>query len=188
MRELTESRARIVATWDRERRRLERDLHDGVQQQLMGIRIKLRLTADRVEDKELAARLVAIGEDVDTAVEELRTVARRIYPPALATFGLADALRSYARRSGVALVVEDEGIGRCPSAVEAAIYFCATEAVRSAGSATIVLGRDDRGLRFEIAGVAVGADDRVTVMRDRIGAVGGELEITASTVRGSVPL
>ena len=185
--EVRESRARIVAAHDRERRDVERELHDGPQQRLMGIRIKLRLTADRVEDRELAERLEAIGEEVDRAVEELRMVAHRIYPPVLSAFGLAEALRAFAIRARIPLVVEDAGIGRCASPVEEAIYTCATEAAQSGGSATITLGLDDRDLHFAIAGADVNGD-RLTVMRDRIGAVGGVLEITASTVRGSVPL
>jgi signal transduction histidine kinase len=207
LRELAESRARIVAAYDRERRKLERDLHDGVQQQLMGVRIKLRMTAERVEDTELAARLETIGTDVDSVVEEVRTLARGIYPPVLSAFGLADALRSFAIRARIPIVVEDEGIGRCASTVEAAIYACSTEAVQyvrehggSGARVTITLRHDRRRLRFAIAGDGVGVDtpgaaggDRLTVMRDRIGAVGGMLEIASSpgqgtTVRGSVPL
>jgi signal transduction histidine kinase len=207
LRELTESRARLVAAFDRERRKLERDLHDGVQQRLMGIRIKLRMTGERVEDTELAARLEAIGTDVDSVVEELRTLVCGIYPPVLSTYGLADALRSFAIRARIPIVVDDEGIGRCASPVEAAIYSCSTEAVqnvvehRETGArVTITLGRDRRRLRFAIAGDGVGVEtpgaaggDRLTVMRDRIDAVGGLLEIASSpgqgtTVRGSVPL
>jgi signal transduction histidine kinase len=207
LRELTESRARIVAAHDRERRKLERDLHDGVQQRLMGVRIKLRMTAESVEDAELGARLEAIGTDVDSVVEEVQTLARGIYPPVLSAFGLADALRSFAIRARIPIVVEDEGIGRCASPVEAAIYSCSTEAVQyvsehggSGACVTITLGHVRRCLRFAIAGDGVGVDapgaaggDRLTVMRDRIGAVGGVLEVVSSpghgtTVRGSVPL
>jgi len=207
LRELTESRARIVAAHDRERRKLERDLHDGVQQRLMGVRIKLRMTAESVEDTELAARLEAIGTDVDRVVEEVRTLAHGIYPPVLSAFGLADALRSFAIRARIPIVVEDEGIGRCASPVEAAVYACSTEAIQyvrehggSRARVTITLGHDRQGLRFAIAGDGVGVDtpgatggNRLTVMRDRIGAVGGVLEIASSpghgtTVRGSVPL
>lgn len=206
-RELAESRARIVAAEDRERRKLERDLHDGVQQRLMGVQVKLRMTAERVEDTELAARLEAIGTDVDGVVEAVRVLARGIYPAVLSACGLADALRSFAIRAPIPIVVEDEGIGRCASPVEAAIYSCSTEAaqyVREHGGrrarVTITLGHDRGCVRFAIAGDGVDVDtpgaasgNRLTVMRDRIDAVGGVLEIVSApghgtTVRGSVPL
>jgi signal transduction histidine kinase len=207
LRELTASRARLTEASDRERRKLERDLHDGAQQRLMAIQIKLRLVADLTEDERLVEQLDAIGVDAKRAVEELRTLAHGIYPASLRSFGLTSALRSFALQTPIPVAVHDEGIGRCPRTVETAIYFCSTEAVQNAlkhagdgARVTITLGRHERRVDFAIADDGVGMaappardSEGMTGMRDRIGAVGGELEIVSSygagtTVRGSVPL
>ena len=206
--ELHASRARIVETAEQERRRLERDLHDGAQQRLVAIRIRLGLVADSLDDPKLAAQLDAIGTQSEEAIEDLRALAHGIYPPTLQDFGLGGALRTFAMTASTpAMEVDDEGIGRCSPTVEAAIYFCATEAVQNAtkhaGSharVTITLGRDEQRVHFAVADDGVGIDnpssadgDGLTSMRDRIAAVSGELEITSTpghgtTVRGSVPL
>jgi signal transduction histidine kinase len=207
LRELTASRARLSEASDRERRKLERDLHDGAQQRLMAIQIKLRMAEDRTQDQRLADELEAIGADAEQAVEELRMLAHGIYPPVLRSYGLAEALRASAMTAPIAVVVEDDGTGRCPRTIEAAIYFCAMEAIQNvikhAGEAarvTITLGRDRRRVRFAIADDGVGMAEPASRdgegligMRDRIGAVGGELEIVSApgagtTVRGTVPL
>jgi signal transduction histidine kinase len=189
--ELTASRSRLMAAVDRERRGLERDLHDGAQQRLMAIQIKVRLAQDRTIDEELATQLEAIGMDAELAVAELRSVAQSIYPPGLRAFGLADALRSFAMTAPLSITVDDEGLGRCARAVEAAIYFCATEAVQHFEDArvTITLGRDSERVRFAITTDGVEMEPPIA-MHDRIGAVGGELEIVGhgTTMRGSVPL
>jgi signal transduction histidine kinase len=207
LRELTVSRGRLTEASDRERRKLERDLHDGAQQRLMALQIKLRLAKERTRDQRLADDLEAIGADAERAVEELRTLAHGIYPPVLRTFGLADALRGYALSATIPVTVRDDGIGRCPRTIEAAIYFCAMEAVQNAtkhagdgARVAITLGRDGERARFAIAddgagmaGTASRDGEGLVGMRDRIGAVGGELEIVSSpgagtTVRGAVPL
>jgi signal transduction histidine kinase len=205
--ELHESRARLTEASDRERRKLERDLHDGAQQRLTGIQVRLRMVQERVDGGELADALDAIGDDATAAVEELRALAHGIYPPVLRDYGLADALRSFGLRAPIAVDVRDDGIGRCARTVEAAIYFCAMEAVQNAtkhaGSharVTITLGRDRERVRFAVADDGVGMDpsaadgegDGLTSMRDRIGAVSGELEITSTpgrgtTIRATVP-
>ena len=205
--ELHASRARLTEAGDRERRKLERDLHDGAQQRLMAIQIKLRLVEERIGDRELAAQLDAIGDEAAESVEELRALAHGIYPPALRQFGLVDALRAFAMTAQVPIEIVDDGIGRCARTVEAAIYFCAMEAVQNAtkhaGSharVTITLGRDRERVRFAVADDGVGMDpsaadgdgDGLTSMRDRIGAVSGELEITSTpgrgtTIRATVP-
>jgi signal transduction histidine kinase len=205
--ELHASRARLTEAADRERRKLERDLHDGAQQRLMAIQIRLRLMEERIEDRELAAQLDAIGDEAAESVEELRALARGIYPPALLQFGPVDALRAFARTAQVPIEIVDDGIGRCAPTVEAAIYFCAMEAVQNAtkhaGSharVTITLGRDGERVRLAVADDGVGMDpsaadgdgDGLTSMRDRIGAVSGELEITSTpgrgtTIRATVP-
>jgi len=206
--ELHASRTRIVETAEQERRRLERDLHDGAQQRLMAIRIRLGLVAESIDDPELTAKIDSISAQAEETIEELRALAHGIYPPTLQDFGLVSALRSFAMTTPTpAMEFVDEGIGRCSPTVEAAIYFCATEAVQNAtkhaGSharVTITLGRDQQRAHFVVADDGVGMDnpwvadgDGLTSMRDRIGAVSGELEITSlpghgTTVRGSVPL
>lgn len=205
--ELRRSRLRIAETGDRERRRLERDLHDGAQQRLMAIQIKLRMLQDSTEDQEIAGQLEAIGIDAEAAVEELRSLAQGIYPPVLRDYGLADALRAFAMLTPTRIAIVDNGIGRCPRAIESAIYFCSMEAIQNvvkhAGDevrATATLGRDGGRATFAIADDGVGMDtsapgdgDGLGGMRDRIGAVGGELRIASTpgvgtTVRGTVAL
>src|SRR5262249_59167520 len=105
--EVVESRARIAEAGDRERRKLERDLHDGAQQRLMGIQIKLRLVEQRVRDPELVAELDAIGEDAAESVEELRALAHGIYPPALWQFGPVGALRAFALTAQIPIEIVD---------------------------------------------------------------------------------
>jgi signal transduction histidine kinase len=141
------------------------------------------------------------------SVEELRALAHGIYPPALRQFGLVDALRAFAMTAQIPIAIADDGIGRCSRTVEAAIYFCVMEAVQNvtkhAGSGarvTIVLGRDRQRVRFAVADDGVGMDDPsaavgegLTSMRDRIGAVSGELEISSARgqgtiVRGTIPV
>ena len=107
--ELHASRARLTEAGDRERRKLERDLHDGAQQRLMAIQIKLRLVEERIEDRELAAELDAIGEDAAESVEQLRALARGIYPPALRQLGPVGALRAFAMTAQVPIKVVDDG-------------------------------------------------------------------------------
>jgi signal transduction histidine kinase len=205
--ELRTSRARLAATADRERRKLERDLHDGAQQRLMAIQIKLRLVEEHVRDPELAAKLDEISDDAAASVEELRALAHGIYPPALLQFGLVAALRHFSMSAHLPIEIVDEGIGRCSPATEAAIYYCAMEAMQNAtkhaGSharVTITLGRDRQRVRFAVSDDGVGMNgpssadgEGLTGMRDRIGAVNGEVEITSmsgrgTTVMGTVPL
>jgi signal transduction histidine kinase len=207
LRELSASRARLTEASDSERRKLERDLHDGAQQRLMAIQIKLRLAKERTRDQRLAEDLEAIGVDAEQAVEELRRLAHGIYPTVLRNFGVAEACQAFALRAPIPVTVDDTGIGRCPRTVEAAIYFCTMEAVQNvikhAGDGarvTITLGRDGQHVRFAIADDGVGIaspasrdGEGLIGMRDRIGAVGGELDIISSrgagtTVRGTAPV
>jgi signal transduction histidine kinase len=116
--EVVESRARIAEAGDRERRKLERDLHDGAQQRLMAIQIKLRLVEQRVRDPELAAKLDEISDDAAASVEELRALAHGIYPPALWQFGLVAAMRHVAMTAHIPIEIVDEGIGRCSPSTE----------------------------------------------------------------------
>jgi signal transduction histidine kinase len=201
-----QSRARLVEASDRERRKLERDLHDGAQQRLMAVQIKLRVAEEQTDDPSLQRKLDAVGVEAAEAVEELRTLAHGIYPLVLRSGGLVRALRSLAMRAPIPVSVIDEGIGRCSPSVEAAIYFCSAEAVQNAVkhagshvSAVVTLGRDHDRINFAISddgvGIAQSASargDGLMGMRDRVGAAGGELEVVSSpgkgtTVRGTIP-
>jgi signal transduction histidine kinase len=199
LRALAESRARLVTASDRERRRLERDLHDGAQQRLTAIQIRLRLAAERVEDEQLAAQLEAISRDAKAAVDELRELSHGIYPTVLRSAGPAMALRALAMRATIPVLVSDGGIGRYPSPVEAAIYFCCAEAVQNAtkhagdgATVAVSLAPFPDGIRFTVSDDGVGMSesrgttgDGLVGMRDRIGAVGGELEISSAPGRGT---
>jgi signal transduction histidine kinase len=198
--ELRNSQARTAESAQRERLRVERDLHDGAQQRLMAIQVKLRLAEQRVLDVELSRRIEDIRAEAAEAVDELRALAHGIYPSALRDGGLADGLRSLAMRAAIPVSMSDEGVGRCSGAIEANVYFCALEAVQNASKhagpgarVTITLGRNPEGICFEIADDGVGMDPSASAdclglvsMRDRIGAVGGELEISSSPGRGTI--
>jgi len=204
--ELRTSRRRIAAASEAERRKIERDLHDGAQQRLMSIQIKLALARERVDDPELASELDEIGEDASAAVDELRALAHGIYPTVLRERGLADSLRSLARTAPIQIEVIDAGIGRCAPAVEAAVYFCLLEAIQNAmkhagpgARLTVTLDRRAGDIRFGVlddgAGFNPGQRSEgigLQSMRDRIDALGGELELVSAPaagthVRGTVP-
>jgi signal transduction histidine kinase len=204
--ELRASRRRIVASAQRERLRLERNLHDGAQQRLFAIQIKLDAVRDQVRDEKLARELDEISADAAAAVAELRALAHGLYPTVLRERGLPDALRSLAQVAAIPVRVDDQGIGRSSNTVDEAVYFCALEAIQNAtkhagpgAHVTITLerrGQDldvrivDDGPGFDLAAAEEGIG--VVSMRDRIGAVGGELEIVSSpgkgtTIRAHVP-
>jgi hypothetical protein len=129
--DLRASRQRLVAAQDQERRRLERNLHDGAQQDLVALAIKVRLGAsaeDLAQAKEIFGELQA---DAAGALENLRDLARGIYPPLLADLGLAAALDAQASKAPVPVTVEADGIGRFPQDIEAAVYFCCLEALQN---------------------------------------------------------
>jgi signal transduction histidine kinase len=206
--ELRASRARIVDAGARERVHLERDLHDGAQQRLMAIQVKLALAHDLASpDGELARQLEEIGDDAASAVNELRALAQGLYPTVLRERGLADGFRAFARTAPIAVHVVDRGAGRLSATVERAVYFCCTEAIQNASKhagrgAEVTMTLDRRGseIAFSVVddGVGFAAADAtdglgLVSMRDRIGGVGGELHIQSSpghgtTVRGIVPV
>jgi signal transduction histidine kinase len=197
--ELRISRTRIVAAGEAERRRIERDLHDGAQQRLMAIQIKLALLRDGVDDPELATALDEIGDDASAAIDDLRGLAHGIYPSALRERGLAAGLRSLAMSASVRVDVVDAGVGRCSPAVETAVYFCALEAIQNAtkhagagARVTVTLNRRADDVEFSVvddgAGFVPGRRTDgigLTSMRDRIGAVGGTVEVTSAPGRGT---
>ena len=202
------SRARIAASAERERRRIERDLHDGAQQRLVALRIELELAEELVrrDPEQGANRLHELEQEVDWALEELRELAHGVYPPLLADQGLVEALLAVARRSPVRVEIQAHGVERYAPEIESAVYFCVLEAlqnvvkhagahrvvVRLDGGANSELGlsvRDDGGAPRDGA-IVPGAG--ITNMRDRLAAVGGDLEVTSTTgvgttVRGRVP-
>jgi signal transduction histidine kinase len=190
--ELRESRARLVAAADDERRRIERDLHDGGQQRLVALRIRLELAEEMMDESPAQARrmLHRLGDDVDAAIDDLRSVAAEVYPSLLAARGLPDAIRTAALQSPVPVSVAVNGDDRYLEEVETAAYFCCLEALQNvakhapeARSTSVTLHRNG-DLRFEVRddgpgfltnGPSVGRG--LTNMRDRIEAVGGEIEI-----------
>jgi signal transduction histidine kinase len=209
LREVSESRRRIQATADDERRRIERDLHDGAQQRLVALRIKLELEAEQTErgDPERAATLRRLGSDVEDAIDEMRSLARGIYPAALADRGLVDALRGAALQSPLPTTLLAAGVGRYSREIETTAYFCCLEALQNAakhavGAGAAVIDLSDTGsvLRMEVRDDGAGFDaadveERTGFvnMRDRLAAVAGELVTISSPGRGtrivaSIPL
>jgi signal transduction histidine kinase len=131
--DLRASRQRLVAAQDEERRRLERNLHDGAQQDLVALAIKLRLASTVVEEDTAEARqlLGELQKDTASALSNLRDLARGIYPPLLADRGLVPALRAQADKSPIPVVVDADGIGRFGQNIEAAVYSAASKRCRT---------------------------------------------------------
>ena len=202
-REVRASRARIAAGAERERRRIERDLHDGAQQRLVALRIELALAEDlvRADPDRAVERLRALEREVDQALEELRALAHGVYPPLLADRGLATALRAAAAQCPLAVDVDARRIGRYPPEVESAVYFCVLEALQNAlkharGATRVAIALDGTvagELRFAVrddgAGVPPGgpaAGAGVVNMRDRVAALGGALAVEPAAGGGAV--
>ena len=197
--DLRASRQRLVAAQDETRRRLERNLHDGAQQDLVALAIKLRLAESTVEN--LAQAKQAFGElqaEAGEALENLRDLAHGIYPPLLADLGLAAALNAQAGKSAVPVTVEADGIGRFPQQVEAAVYFCCLEALQNiakyahASQASICLQAQNGTLGFTVSDDGAGYDTRHTPMgagqrnmADRLAALGGQLDVSSAPGRGT---
>ena len=199
--ELRASRARILAAADDERRRIERDLHDGGQQRLVALRIRLELAEELLKQDPGRAKdmIHRLGGDIDAALDELRSLAAGVYPSLLAARGLPDALRTAALQSPVPASVQVEGSDRYPNEVETAAYFCCIEALQNvakhapdASAVAISISRNG-DLRFEVRDDGPGfvVNDGATGhglvnMRDRIAAVGGELEIRSAPGTGTL--
>jgi signal transduction histidine kinase len=206
--ELRASRQRLVAAQDQERRKLERNIHDGAQQQLVALQVKQRLVEGMIErDPSKALELMSqLQTDTADALDTLRDLARGIYPPLLADQGLGAALESQARKSPVPISVEAVGVDRYPQEVEAAVYFCTLEALNNlakyadASRATVSLSKSDGTLSFAVSDDGVGFDNTrdsngtgLQGMADRIDAIGGSLEIRSApgegtTILGRVPV
>jgi signal transduction histidine kinase len=205
---LRESRARIVASGDAERRRVERNLHDGAQQHLVALAVNLRLARDVITDDPAAGAemLEQLAGEVQETIQELRELAHGIYPPLLVDSGLIEALRAAGNRNPLPVDVVAEGIGRYSSETEAAVYFCCLEALQNAAKhavgaeVEVRLWEESGGLLFSVSDNGPGYDvDKAQRghgyinMADRLGAIGGTVRWESqlghgSEVRGSVPL
>ena len=206
--ELRASRQRLVAAQDVERRKIERNLHDGAQQHLVALQVKVRL-ADRLvgQDTEKAHALLAdVERGTADALQELRDLARGIYPPLLADKGLAVALEAQARRSMVPVVVDASDAGRAPQEVEAAVYFSVLEALQNvakyaqATKAEVVVRRVDGAIEFTVRDDGRGFDPDETRygtglqgIADRIDALRGTFSVTSrpgvgTSVAGRIPV
>lgn len=190
--ELRASRRRLVQAADADRRRIERELHDGPQQDLVGLAVNLQL-ARRLVDVDPAAASTLLDElrrDVQAALDEARELAQRIYPPLLEAGGLGVALRSVAARIGVRTRVQVAAGVACPSEVAGTVYFCCAAALERAGdgaSATVTIHEDDGALVFEIVDDGAGSDagTDLAAILDRVAALGGRLAIVSEPGRGT---
>jgi signal transduction histidine kinase len=207
--ELRASRSRIVAAADESRRHVERDLHDGAQQSLVLLNLKLGMAERKLasDPEEAASILAAAREDLNRALDELRDLAHGIYPQVLTSDGLGSALEEVTSGAEPPISISAEGTGRYPEEVEAAVYFCCLEALQNAGKYAgerakiqVRLSEGDGALRFEVADdgagfevASVNGSAGLQNMADRIGALGGELRVesapgSGTRVAGSVPL
>jgi signal transduction histidine kinase len=206
--ELHELHKRLVSAQDRERRRLERNIHDGAQQQLVALSVKLRLAQSLVaKDPDQTGRILEqLQTETTETLEDLRDLARGIYPPLLADKGLVAALESQTRRSVVPVEVHPDGTGRYPQEVEAAVYFSVLEALQNvakyahASRAGVRLLASDSVLVFEVDDDGVGFDPASTGygtglqgIADRLAALDGRIEIRSgpgggTVVTGTIPL
>jgi signal transduction histidine kinase len=206
--QLRDSRRRIVAVQDSTRRQLERDLHDGAQQRLVALKIKLGIGASMAAKEgldDVGEVLGPLRRQADEVIDSVREFARGIYPPLLEAEGLGPALTARTRDSTIPVTVQAAGVDRYPRDVEATAYFCVLEAVRnavkhaSAKSILITLQGEDGRLEFEVRDDGIGFDpgasrDRTGLINlsDRIDALDGSLEISSSpghgaSIRGTLP-
>jgi signal transduction histidine kinase len=207
-REVFRSRERLVATAERERRRIERDIHDGAQQQLVALRIELGLLEDLAERDpgRFGARLSELQTVAESALEELRALAHGMCPPLLADRGIAEALQAASRRCRASVDLRAHDVSRYPPEIESAVYFCVLEALQNvdkhavARHVVVDVRGGGRELRFSVHDDGHGIDpselrdgDGLMNMRDRMAALGGELHFDSArgmgtTVTGVLPL
>ena len=196
--ELQASRARLVLAAQQERLRLERDLHDSAQQRLFGLQVKLAAAQARA-DGGFAAELDELAAEAAAAAAELRDVAHGLYPPVLRERGLVDGLRSAARSAAIPVRVEARDVGRAPPTVEEAVYFCVLEAIQNAAKhagpdvyVAVSLERRGADLEFTVVDDGHGFPPHeggdgigLLTMRDRVGAVGGRLDVVSQPGEGT---
>ncbi len=195
--ELRASRRRLVEAQDAERRKIERNLHDGAQQQLIALAIQLGLLAEAADDPGLVRQAIPeLKAQLSAALDDLRALARGIYPPLLAEQGLVVALRAQVSRSPVPVVLEADEVGRYSPDAESTVYFCALGALQNvakharATRAVIRLAGNGDGLEFSVtddgAGIPAGglrSGSGLQGMTDRLAAHGGTLDVGPSRVR-----
>ena len=204
--QLAASRARVVAAADETRRRIERDLHDGIQQRLVSLGLELRVAEEDVppDGVELKKELARVADGLTGALDELRELARGIHPAILSEGGLAPALKALAGRSSVPVELEVDVEGRLPERVEVATYFVVSEALANASkharASVARVGVDTIGSRLHvsIADDGVGGADAargsgLIGLTDRVQALGGTLSVVSppgkgTTIRVELPL
>ncbi|UGS38657.1 sensor histidine kinase [Capillimicrobium parvum] len=201
MREVRRSRARIADSTERERQRIERDLHDGAQQRLVALRIELELAENliRRDPERGAQRVHELEGRVDDAIDELRALAHGIYPPVLSDRGLAEALRTVAARTAVPVSVQARDVGRYPAVVESTVYFSVLEALQNVlkhaeGVHRVQIELDGVGgqLAFAVRDDGAGMPDGhrpgrgIANMRERMATVGGTVSIVSTPRVGTV--
>jgi PAS domain S-box-containing protein len=198
--EVRASRARLVEVADEARRRLERDLHDGAQQRLVGLALDLQLARETAAEDPAAAAAMLDGAiaELRGAIDELRELARGIHPAVLTTHGLNAALPDLARRSPIEIRFDGlSEVGRLPDAVEATIYFvcaeCLTNAAKHSGAQSVLVALDrlDNGVAVEIGddgrgGASMGAGTGLRGLGDRVSAIGGTFELRSRPGEGTV--
>jgi signal transduction histidine kinase len=198
--ELALSRRRIISVQDETRRKLERDLHDGAQQRLVALKIKLGIGSSMAEKAGLGDVKIMIDtvrEETDQTIDSVRDFARGIYPPLLEAEGLGQALNAQARRMPIPVTVQAAGLGRYPKEQEATVYFCVLEALQNAlkhsgaGSVQVLLIDQEGGLSFEVRDDGVGFDNSEVLanglinMKDRVEAISGEFGVDSEPGRGT---
>jgi signal transduction histidine kinase len=196
--ELKASRARIVASADEARRRIERDLHDGAQQRLVTLALRLRAAQEAVpaDLKEVSTHLDRVADDLTKALDELREIARGIHPTILAEGGLAPALRTLARRSPVPVDLDVRTSGRLPERVEVTAYYVVSEALTNAAkhanasAITVQVDTSDTALHLAISDNGIGGADPtrgsgLVGLKDRVEAADGKLTITSPAGQGT---
>jgi signal transduction histidine kinase len=194
--ELVASRSRLTTAADEERRRLERDLHDGAQQHLVALSVLIQL-ARKAEPDRAQTLLTEASELVDTSIVEIRRLAHGIYPPLLVSGGLTEALPTLGARAPIPVHLDLQGLGRYPPSTEAALYYCCSEALQNAAkhggpsaTVTITARGDDQALNLSITDTGRGFDPStighgLTNMTDRLSAIGGQLLIETAPGRGT---
>jgi signal transduction histidine kinase len=197
--ELRASRRRLVGAQDAERRKIERNLHDGAQQQLIALTIQLGLLEESADDPAAVRQLApAVKDGLRAALDDLRALARGIYPPLLADQGLVPALQAQARKASLPVEIEADGVGRYPQDTEAAVYFCTLEALQNiakhagASRATVSLSCSGGSLGLTITDDGAGFDTATARhgsglqgMADRLAALGGTLRVSSQPGRGT---
>ena len=205
--DLRASRRRLVKAQDEERQRIERNLHDGAQQQLVALMVQLSLLEDSAGDSGEVRQVTGqLRAGLRAAIDDLRALARGIYPPLLADQGLGPALRAQVGRAPLPVQVEADGIGRYPRDAEAAVYFCILEALQNtakyarASRAAVALSCPGSHLEFTVTDDGTGFDTATAThgtglpgMADRLAAAGGTLRINSApgsgtTISGRLPV